>query len=155
MFNRKKFMINNKPVSAGGILFYTYFQGTYDILVQEENGLIGDFGGKVEWSDPSILYTSYRELCEEFEFTFTLHSFYDSIYNNLEFDTIYIRQAKYMLHFAPFPFNTDLRIDYNNKPRNIFWIPLTKYLQTKKRCIHRRLRHGSVKRYLINLQKIK
>ena len=65
MTKRPTFYYDNKPVRAGGILFYVNDNGNRMYLLRKGNKHWGDIGGKTDVGDNNILDTIIREVVEE------------------------------------------------------------------------------------------
>ena len=110
--NRPTFYYYDKPIRAGGILFYKITNNNKYFLVIEEKGKYSDLGGKTEEYDENIYDTISREVYEESNGFFNKNEIYDMIIkkNNEE----YLENAKYLLFI--------IELNINNNINNLQWI---------------------------------
>ena len=113
--DRPTFYYNDKPVRAGGILFYVNNNGRKEYLLRKGKKHWGDVGGKTDKVDNSILDTIVREVVEETNFKLLDHSHTkkearEALEKILEttpnLDTYYSDISKYILLVCELPIET-------------------------------------------------
>jgi len=103
--SRPTFHYDEKPVRAGGVLFYATIDGKRHYLLRKGKKHWGDIGGKTEISDKSIMDMLIREVTEEtnnvlFDVSHTTDEAKQALSNHLEntdFNLFYCEKAKYIL----------------------------------------------------------
>lgn len=95
-----------KPLRAGGVLFYRLDKEEYKLLLIYSRDNYEDFGGCTDNIDKDIKDTVSREVAEESNFVFSKKF----ILNNLDDKkAVYIAKSKYVLYFI------ELEEDYDPK----------------------------------------
>lgn len=124
--DRPTFDYNEKPVRAGGILFYKKNIETdkYELLLIHSRNQYEDFGGCSDVKDKNIQDTIVREVYEESNKIFKKKFIRKKIKNS---EPIYIPRCKYLMYFVeldkyynPTDFG-DTEI-FENIQRTVHWI---------------------------------
>jgi ADP-ribose pyrophosphatase YjhB (NUDIX family) len=146
--DRPTFYKNNekdKPIRAGGVLFYYQDDGEPEILMIKNRGYYEDFGGKTEMVDRTIEDTIAREVEEESNSVF--HR--DEIRSYLsDRNTINAHNSKYLLYFVKLDKYCDTSVfgdrEYHDGfDRTVEWIPYSQLMDKDfiKKSLHYRLRN--------------
>lgn len=146
--NRPTFYHNNekdKPIRAGGILFYYQKEGEPEILMIKNQDRYEDFGGRTDNCDNSIEDTIAREVEEESNCVF--HRQEIKSYLNDQ-NTIRMHNSKYLLYFVKLDKHYDPVVfgdkEYHDGfDRTVEWIPYTQLMDKDfiKSSLHYRLRN--------------
>jgi hypothetical protein len=124
-----------KPVKAGGIIFYRFTKNDMELLLMESRGMIEDLGGCSDNSDKSICETVAREVDEESNNMFEK----DDVMERIEKSNvhIYMKKSKYVVFLLQAtPDETKFKSKdfgeietHDDIPRIVRWIPLSVFLQ--------------------------
>lgn len=144
---RKVFYQDDKPISAGGVLFLKNLDGHREVLIQKEK-YISDFGGKVEHRDEDIYHTISRELLEELNYGILkmedepeyldINDIKELIKENT-IKEVYVKRCKYLLVIVDIPeeiiFDQELigtKEDKDDIPRTVEWMSIDNFFQHRK-----------------------
>ena len=119
---------SNRPIRAGGVLFYRRDKNRTNVLMIKNRGRYEDFGGRTDAIDTSIEDTIAREVEEES----------NGIFNSVEIksylkdkNTISIHNSKYLLYFVELDkyYDPELFGDkeiHDNINRTVEWVSYDK-----------------------------
>lgn len=89
----------DKPVTAGGVLFYRQTDNTIDLLMVDSRGGYEDLGGCVDSKDKTVLHTVSREVEEESNEQFIKKNVLKRVKKCNDY--IYMKRSKYVVYILP------------------------------------------------------
>jgi hypothetical protein len=129
------FIDKDKPVTAGGVIFYKFTNSTMKILLIDSDRFIEDIGGTAEVKDKDIYDCVAREVEEETNNVFKKQNVLNRIKKS---SYIYLPKSKYVVYFIKSTKKEELlkvvnfgkKEIHDNIERTIKWYDVKKVLKS-------------------------
>jgi ADP-ribose pyrophosphatase YjhB (NUDIX family) len=153
--DRPTFYYNNdkdKPIRAGGIIFYKKDNDDIKILLIKDNDRYEDIGGRTDIKDITIIDTVSREVEEETNNVIKSNNIKNILITSQSF---YIPHGKYIIYLVEadnYIKNLDSSVFgdieiHDNIHRTIKWVNINKYIYNKKK-FNPRIMSNEIKEYI-------